>query len=141
VRDVDNEAATASDHACRGKLAGVIVRADTGAEHRVPPPQRLLPERLHPGELAVVHHPLVAAPYVVDEDVDGVVLCDARERGFDVAVHGVIAANADGAFADGLEIRFRTSGDEDLRALPGQFTGDTTADAAAPSCDESDLTV
>ena len=67
--------------------------------------------------------------------------CDARERGVDVAVHGVIAADADGAFADRREIGFGAAGDEDLRALPGQFAGDATADAAAASGDESDLTV
>src|SRR5262245_45375326 len=136
VREVDNQSSTTSDHARRGELARVIVRADSGGEHRIPSPERLLPERLHPRELAVVHHPLVPAPDAVDQHVDRTVLRNARECRLDVAVYRVIAADADCVFTDCCEIGFSAPGDEHLRTLPGQFARDAAADTAAAAGDD-----
>ena len=91
-RDVDDQPAPPARPSPGGELARAVVRADAGAEHRVPAPERLLPERLAPGELAVLDHPLVAAPDVVHEDVDAAAFVeDVLERRVDLGVVAMVA--------------------------------------------------
>ena len=57
-------------HRASRELTRVVVRAHTRGEHGVPPPERLLPERLRPGEVAILDHTFVSAPNTVDENVN-----------------------------------------------------------------------
>src|SRR5437764_1845082 len=68
-RNADDETATLSDHYLRGVSAGDISGAHPGGEHRVPAPERLLPEGQRPRKLSVLDHILVAAPDVINENV------------------------------------------------------------------------
>src|SRR5262245_1415795 len=45
--------------------------ADTSGEHCVPAPERLFPKGLAPGKDPILNHFFVAAPDIVDEDIDG----------------------------------------------------------------------
>ena len=66
---------------CAACWLATNARAHAGGHHRVPAPRRLLPERRRPGERAVLHHPLVAAPGDVDQDVEPAALAvDALEH-------------------------------------------------------------
>src|SRR6185369_5054516 len=93
VRDVHDESAPPRDHRRRGQLRGAVVRAHAGVEHLVPAPERLFPEWFRPRELAILHHVVVAAPDVVDEDVDAALAQDARERRVYLRVDAVIATD------------------------------------------------
>ena len=107
-RDVHDQSSPPGDHRWRGKLACLIVRANARAEHRVPAPERLFPEWLGPGELAILDHALVAAPHVVHQDVDGTVaLEDALERRFDLGVIAMVAADRRDPFIEPPIIRAR----------------------------------
>lgn len=44
--------------------------AHTSVEHGIPAPKRLFPKWLAPCKHTVFHHLLIAAPYVVDENID-----------------------------------------------------------------------
>src|SRR3982750_1607213 len=71
------------------------MRAHSSTKHCVPAPQRLFPERFGPGECAVLDHPLVAAPDVVDEDVDPAGLPNhTLERRRHLLIQPVVAPNA-----------------------------------------------
>src|SRR5215471_559631 len=82
------------DHCRCGKLSCVVVRSNAGAEHRVPTPEPLFPERLGPSEFTIFYHAIVAAPDVVHKNIDRLRLADDRvERSFYLGIDSVIAAN------------------------------------------------
>ena len=66
---------------------------------------------------------------------------DLFEGGEDVGVYAMIAADADGAFAELQKVGFGSSGDEDPCAVSGEFGGSALADAAAAASDDGHLTL
>ena len=60
------------DHCSSGVSARDIVRPDARRKHRIPPPERLFPKGLHPGELAILDQVLIAAPDIVHQNVETV---------------------------------------------------------------------
>ncbi len=139
--DIHDQAPPARDHRPRRQLAGLIVRAHAGAEHRVPAPERLFPERPGPREYPVLEHPFVSAPDVVDEDIDPLrVPGDALERGRHLGVTPMVATNTDNALVRRRGVVQRAAGDEDARPLLGKRPGDPASDAQAPPGDDRDTT-
>jgi hypothetical protein len=130
------------DHPSGGELAGAVVRADPGREHRVPAPQRLEPERPRPRELTLLDHLLVATPHRVDEDVDRRdVLEDLREDGVDLLIASMVTPEPrDRALAPTLGWH-RATGDKDRGATSSQFVGDAATDATCRTGDHGDLTL
>src|SRR5690349_12491873 len=106
------------------------MRADAGAaEHRVPAPQRLFPERLAPRELTVVHHPLVTAPDGVHEDVDAAGLVQyPPQRPFHLRIVAVIARNDDRPAVSGAS---GSTGREHARTEPPELARHAAADPPA----------
>src|SRR5262249_49941326 len=103
---------------------------------------RLLPERQRPGEPAAgVHHLLVTAPRVVDEDVQpSLIPRDAIEGGADRPIVRVIAGQSnDRGRKRGLVDR--TAGRVDDGPGVGERGSDPTADAAARAGDEGNLSL
>src|SRR3954447_19315006 len=83
-----------ADHGSGCQLARVVVGAHTSVKHRVPTPKRLFPKWLAPREHTVFHHPLVATPNVVDENVDRAsLLSNARECRRDLFILPVVTTN------------------------------------------------
>src|SRR5258708_5803076 len=116
--------------------------AHTCAEHRVPTPKRLFPERLAPGEYPVLDHPLVSAPHVVDENVDPArLLSNALEGSRHLSIHSVVAANAGDApiFINECAIADRAAGDEHPRPAAPERACDAAANAEGPTGDDGDL--
>jgi len=71
-----NEMFTISPHRratidCVASWLANIVGTHAGMEHRIPAPDRLFPKRFAPGKHSVLQHLFVAAPDVIDENVDG----------------------------------------------------------------------
>ena len=93
-RDIHDQPAPKRDHGSGCQLARVIVGTHTSIEHRIPAPKRLFPEWLAPREYTVFHHLLVAAPNIVDENVDGASLLNARECSCDLFILSVVATNS-----------------------------------------------
>ena len=140
-RRCSRSARAGRDHRPCRQLARVVVRAHAGAEHRVPSPQRLFPERLAPGERAVFNHPFVSAPDVVDEDVDPVRLpSDALERGRHFGVHRW-SQGMPGDRRHQCTIGRGSAGDEHARALVSQRACDAAADAKRAPSDDGDTVV
>ena len=80
--------------------------AHAGAEHRVPTPERLLPEWLGPGEAAVFDHVFITTPDIIHENVDAAGLTyNRRESGIDLRVFLVVAADRGNSLPDLLMIR------------------------------------
>ena len=120
----------------------MIMRADAGCEHRVPAPQGLLPERLRPREIAILDHPLVAAPHIVDQDVDTLGLGkDFLERGFDLRVLTVVTTNRRCLLVDQLVIRRRSPGDENSRAVLRELSRHAASDALGGAGHDADSTL
>src|SRR5215213_9178872 len=112
------------------------------AEHCIPAPQGLLPERLRPGELPSIHHTLVAAPHVVHQDVDDIGLTKNQiERRVHLPVVAMIATNTGDLFIEPLEIRGRAASDEDSRSVLSELARDTAANSFRGSCNDCHLTV
>jgi len=77
---------------CQG--AAEIVRPHSRLEHGLPARERHCPEALLRPECRAVPEVLVAAPYVVDKDVEAsVVGGDSREQGAHLSIVAVIAAD------------------------------------------------
>jgi hypothetical protein len=86
-----------TQHQRHGQAAGDEVRPRARAEHRVPAPGRLLPERA-----TEVAHVLVATPDVVDEHVEATVLGPhAVEERLDLRVARVVDVDGDALSAAG----------------------------------------
>src|SRR5207302_963194 len=118
------------------------MRTNARGKHRVPPPERLFPERLEPRERAILDHALVAAPHVVHQDVDGVAFADDQiERRFDLSVEAMVAADARDPLIETLVIRRRTAGDEDPCAVTGELARDASANALRGAGHDRDSTV
>ena len=110
--------------------------AHAGVDHGAPPPGWLLPERIHPRELPVLDHPLVAAPGRIGEDVKPSMLAaDPLEHGRHCFVVRVVARHAYDTVRQ-RGIRDRPAGGVDTGPGIGQGGGDATADAAAGAGDE-----
>jgi hypothetical protein len=79
----------------RRRPAGEEVRSDTGCEHRLPTPERLLPEgRVEERHLSLPGALLVAAPGVVDEQIEPALLAaNACEERLDLVCDRVVASN------------------------------------------------
>ena len=141
-RDVDDQPAPLRDHRRRGELTGAVVRPNAGAEHRIPPPERLFPEWPGPRELAVVDHALVAAPHVVDQDVDsGGTRAGCVRRPRRPARPRDGRTDAVTAVSEAFVIRCRTAGDVDARTALGELACDASADASRRSGHHRDLAV
>ena len=115
------------------------MRTHACGEHRVPTPEGLFPERLAPGESAILDHTLVATPHVVHQDVDGVAVAnDQIERRFHLDVESMVAADARDPFIERVVIRRRTARDEDPRALSSELARDTSSNAFGRSGHDCD---
>src|SRR5262249_14289362 len=133
-----DEAAATWQHHRDSARADRPGRANTGVHHARPPMRGLLPEGEAPGELDALHHALVTAPRVVDDDVDGGRrLRNARKRRSSLTVVGVIAAETryTGRQVRGVD---RAAGREHLIAGIVQRDRNAFADATAGACYESD---
>src|SRR5262249_48357741 len=98
-RDVHDQSMPLGDHCRRGKLAGVVMRSDACGEHRVPTRDSLLPEWFWPGENATLYHVLVAAPHVIDQDIDWSRLPgNLFERRAHLCIVSMVTANASNPF-------------------------------------------
>src|SRR5438552_16460732 len=104
------------------------MRADAGAEHRIPPPERLFPERLRPRELAVLDHAFVTAPDVVHQNIDAAsVVENAPEDSFYLIVQTVVAVDGRYTWADLAQILFRPACFVLVRSVQRQLVGDSFA--------------
>ena len=138
-RDVHDQPAPAGDHRPCRQLARVVVRAHSCAEHRVPAPERLFPERLAPRECPVLDHPLVSAPDVVHEDVDPVSRLERRARTRpSPRIQPVVAANTGDVLIDRCTIVHRAAGHEHPRPVVSERARDPAADAEGPPGDDGD---
>ena len=82
------------------------MRTNARAEHRIPAPEWLFPERLGPGEIATLNHALVTTPDVVHQDIDGAGLAeDQVECRFHLGVAAMVAADTRDPLIDTLVIR------------------------------------
>src|SRR5437868_3321996 len=91
-RNVDDETAALCDHYLRGVSAGDISGTHASRKHRVPAPERLLPEGQRPCELAVLDHLLVAAPDVINENVQTTLLfTHSLKHRLDLSVMSMVA--------------------------------------------------
>src|SRR5207247_7732212 len=131
-RNIDDQAVMLRDHRWCDELAGVIVGANAGAEHRIPPPQGLLPERLRPGELAVLNHPLVATPDVVHKKIDVAGFGEnPAERRVNFGVHAMIAAERGAETVHVAKVLLRPAGRVHLRTCAGELARNASTDASA----------
>src|SRR4051794_29274054 len=132
--------------------------ADAGGEASVPAGDGLSPESLFLPELGAVVEELVAAPAVVDQQVEPAVVVagDAVDGGAGLVVIGMIALDGDGAPAGGghgiggladrarqpvAAAAGRAAGHVDGRAGLAQTHRDPLADAAAGAGDQADSSV
>jgi len=96
VGDVDDQAGALGDHHRRREDAGNVVRSAAGIEHLIPAGERGVPEPLLVPELRAVVEVLVAAPDVVDQDVESALLpLDSLEDGLHLRIVAVVAADRD----------------------------------------------
>src|SRR5262249_58914021 len=94
-----------------------ISGAHSGLKHRIPSPERLLPEGAGPGELAILHHVLIAAPDVVHEYVNApLFLTNPAESSLNQSVVSMIADKGCTLVLDILHVFGSPTGDIDLGA-------------------------
>src|SRR5437764_2987287 len=140
-RNVDDETAALSDHHLRGVSAGDISGAHASGEHRVPAPERLLPEGPRPRKLAVLDHLLVAAPDVINENVQATLLfTHSLKHRLDLSVMSMVARDWNDLRACGKSF----FGDAPPRRIDDgpafcQFKSDTFAYSASRAGHKSDL--
>src|SRR5207253_2032132 len=124
----------------RGVSARDVSGANPSREHRVPAPERLLPEGARPSELAALDHILIAAPSVVDEYVQTPLLVrDTPKRRPHLFVVAVVAFDG-GALARKVSHLFDGAArDVEGRARFDEFERDSFPDPATRPRDERDL--
>ena len=116
--------------------------AHAGTEHRVPAPESLLPERLSPCECPVFDHPFVAAPNVVDENLDLARLPSYTfERSRHLRIHSVVASKTRNPLFVGSTIVYRPAGHEHPRPKLSENACDPAANAEGSTGDDSDFAV
>src|SRR5260370_37167227 len=131
-RAVHDQPTPVGNHRLRGELARVVVCSYSCAEHRVPAPKGLFPERLSPGKCAIFDHPLVSTPDVINEDVDTLSFPGyAFERRGHLCIQPMVAANTRDAVLNGCPLLDRTTSNEDSRAAVSKCTCDAPAKAEA----------
>src|SRR5262245_46101735 len=94
-RHIHDQSSPARDHHRCRKLTCTVMRTHTGAEHRIPTPDKLIPEWLRPGENAILDHILVATPHIIHKYIDGPGFAvDLLKSGFHLCVEAMVAADA-----------------------------------------------
>src|SRR5687767_15911689 len=118
------------------------MRANTGCEHRVPAPERLFPERLGPGELAVFDHVLVATPDAVDQNVDMAGFAQHRiECGLHLHIISMVAADRGSQVVRTSPFGSRAASNVHARARVSELTCDPAAYAFRTSGDHRNFAV
>src|SRR6185437_12261002 len=134
--NVHDESAAAGNHHRRGEATGHVMRAHAGLEHRVPTPERLLPELARPRELAVLHHVFVAAPDIVDENVEPAVLArDAVKNGTNLRIFAMVAAKRNNFACARFHFANGAACGVNRRAALCEHASHALSNAAACACD------
>src|SRR5262245_60837671 len=135
-----NQSMPVGYHRGRGELACAVMRPHAGAEHRIPPPQGLFPERLGPGECPILNHMLVAAPDVVDKDIDsGRLTADALERPRHLCIQPVVTANAGNALVIDCTVLRRAARHKHPRTVAGKLACDPSTNTKGTASHDGDI--
>src|SRR6476646_9773337 len=120
----------------RRQSAGHIGRADACLEHRVPAPQRLLPEWARPCELTIFHHIFIAAPGIIHQHINAaLLLADSAKRTLSLLIVAMIAYDR-GAFALNVaHVCSASACDVHHESGLAKFLRDTFSNAPAGACD------
>jgi hypothetical protein len=73
-RDIDNQAGMLGNHDRRSENTGNVVGTDSSLEHRIPTRNRNSPEPRFLPDLCPVAKVFIAAPNVIDQDIQTVLL-------------------------------------------------------------------
>jgi hypothetical protein len=138
--DVDDQPALIRHHQARGVDRRDVRAAHASVHHRVPEVIGLFPEGEEPGEAAArVDHALVAAPRVVDEQIQFAAgVRNLTESANDLFVFGVIAGNADHRLRQ-IGVGDAAAGAEDTKASGGERDRHAAAHSATGAGDECGL--